>query len=106
MKGIQIAIAGAVGALLLAAPATWAQSLPVGVARSKNLVERTVTIDDQTYRVTGETRILDRNGAPLRLEEVVTEREMGDRVVVDQVTYAYDAQGNTLSLLENVVAPR
>jgi hypothetical protein len=109
MKATKTMIGAALAALWLQAmpaAAEPADSLPVGTARSKNLVERTVTIDDQTFRVTAKTRIEDRSGRPMRLEQVRTAQEEGELVELDAVTYAYDAAGDVLELLKARPAPR
>ena len=100
MKGIKIAFAAAIGAAFLAAPGAGAQDLPLGTANAKNVVEGTVTIDDQVYRVTSATRILGRDGRRMRLEQVTTEADFPDLVPLDQVTYAYAADGSTLAVLQ------
>jgi hypothetical protein len=99
MKTIRISSVVAALALALGATGAGAESLPVGVANSKNLVERTVTIDDQTYRVTDATRILNKNGRRMSLADVTTEADMGPLVPLDEVTYAYDPAGDVLVLL-------
>jgi hypothetical protein len=91
-------------ALALGVSTASAQELPVGLAVSKNLVERTITIDDQVYRVGSDTRLVDRNGKRIQLSQVVTEADLGGRVDLDQVTYAYDANGSALVLLQAVEA--
>jgi len=102
-------IGAALAALWLQAAPVAAEAeddLAVGTARSKNLVERTVTIDDQTFRVTDSTRIEDREGRPMRLEQVETAAEHGALLEIDRVTYAYDAAGDVLELLKARPAPR
>jgi hypothetical protein len=99
MKTIRMTSTMAVLALALGATGAGAEDLPVGVANSKNLVEHTVTIDDQTYRVTDATRIVGKDGRRMRLVDVTTEADLGPIVPLDQVTYAYDPAGDVLVLL-------
>lgn len=107
MKSFKTLILAALAAAVFAPGTARAESdLPVGVAQAKNLVERTVTIDDQTYRVTGATRITDLEGLPMPLERVETAADHGGLVRLDAVTYAYDARGGTLAVLKAVALPR
>jgi hypothetical protein len=97
-----------VGALALGAgPAAAEQGdLETGVARSKNLANRTITIEDETFRVTGATRILDARGHPVPLEAVTTVDDAGGLVGLDAVYYAYSARGAELELLRPARPPR
>jgi len=97
--------AALVGVAWNAGPAH-AQDLPVGILKSKNVVERTVVIDDQTFRVTDRTEILDLAGRPLRFEALATAAEQGPLVELDRVTYAYDANGDVLARLQAASVPR
>jgi len=97
--------AALLGLALHAQPAA-AQDLPLGVLKSKNVVERTVVIDDQTFRVTDRTEILDLAGRPMRFEALSTAAEQGPLVELDRVTYAYDANGDVLALLQAASVPR
>jgi hypothetical protein len=82
------------------------ENAPIGTVTAKNLVERTVTIDDQTYRVDGSTRILGKEGQPMTLEQVQTAAGHGALVRLDDVTYAYDARGGSLEEMRAVDVPR
>jgi len=93
------------GLALLALPAA-AEDLPVGIAQSKNLVQRSLTIDDQTFKVTEQTGIFDLAGRPMRLEQVETAADQGELVELDRVTYAYEAAGSVLVTLRAVPLPR
>jgi hypothetical protein len=100
-----ILVAAIVTLASLALPAA-AGDLPIGIADSKNLVQRTVTIDDQTFKVTDRTEIFDLSGLPLRFENVGTAADQGPIVELDRITYAYDAEGDVLVLLRAVPLPR
>ena len=108
MKRAKNLIAAALVAFSFQAGNVFAASedLPIGTVEAKNLVERTVTIDDQTYRVDGSTRILGKEGRPMTLEQVQTVAGQGKLVRLDDVTYAYDAQGSRLAELRAVDVPR
>jgi len=96
-----------VAALALGAgPAAAEEDLATGVARSKDLVARTVTLDDRTYRVTGSTRILGADGKPVPLEAVVTVDDAGALVALESVFYAYAVRGAELELLRPAQPPR
>lgn len=100
-------VALAIAGFALAAPPAGAEDdLPVAVVQSKNPVQRTVTIDDQTFDVTETTRILDLAGRPLRFEQVRTAEEEGALVRIDRVTYAYEARGRVLTVLRQAPVPR
>ena len=101
MKTLRITTWVLTAALALGVSTARAESPSVGMANAKNLVERTVTIDDQVYRVRANTRILDRAGRPMELSEVVTEADLGGRVDLDRVSYAYEANGGVLVLLQS-----
>ena len=106
MKRFKFVIAAGFAALALSASPAAAGDLPVGIAQSKNVVQHTVTIDDQTFKVTGQTEILDIAGRPMRLENVETAADQGPVVELDRVIYAYDASGDVLALLRAVPLPR
>lgn len=108
MKAMKTVIGAALAALWLQVGQAAAEEadLRVGTARAKNLVERTVTIDDQTFRVTEATRIQDRGGRPMRLEQVQTAADQGAVVDLDRVSYAYEVDGDVLALLKASPAPR
>ena len=55
MKRFKFVIAAGFAALALSASPAAAGDLPVGIAQSKNVVQHTVTIDDQTFKVTDRT---------------------------------------------------
>jgi len=90
---------------LLANPAR-AEDPPIGIAQSKNLVQRSLTIDDQTFEVTGQTALFDLAGRPMRLEQVETTADQGDFVELDRVSYAYEAAGSVLLTLRAAPLPR
>ena len=100
-------ILGAVtlGLSLLALPAA-AEDLPVGIVQSKNLVQRNLTIDDQVFKVTAQTKIYDVAGRPIRLEQVLTAEEQGALVEIDRVTYAYEAAGSVMVQMRAAAVPR
>jgi len=107
MKAFKTIFAVALAATWLPAAAARAnEDLPVGVLHAKNVVERTVTIDDQKFRVTDRTEIRDLAGRPLRLEQLETAADQGPLVELDRVTFAYDAHGDALALLKAVPVPR
>lgn len=106
MMRFKIALAAVAAAFCLQPGPAGAEDLPIGTAHAKNLVERTVTIDDQTYRVDGTTRILDVEGRPMALEQVKTADQFQGLVPLDDVTYAYDAHGSRLAELRAVELPR
>jgi len=99
MKRYKNWMAAAVAAWVLPALPAAAQDVNVGIARSKNLVQSTVTIDDQTFKVTDRTRILDRAGRPMAFEAVETQADLGPIGELDRVTYAYDAANDVLTVL-------
>ena len=107
MKLVTTCIATAFAVLALAGPAT-AQNPLVGIAHSKNLVERTLTIDHQTLRVTERTKIFDSAGRPMPLERVQTMADFSatDIVDADQVAYAYEAADSVLVMLRATTLPR
>jgi len=107
MKLFRITLATAVAAFALqVSPARASDDLPIGMAESKNRVQRTLTIDDQVYKVTAKTEIFDLTGQPLPFEQVETAADHDDGIDLDRVTYAYDAHGDVLVLLRAVRAPR
>ncbi len=105
-RSVRLALVAAAALWTLQGGSVAAEDLPIGVASSKNLVERTVVIDDQTFQVEGSTRIVDRQGLPMTFEQVKTEEDFGGLVPLDDVTYAYEANGRSLGLLKAVVSPR
>ncbi len=107
MKLFKITLAMGVAAFALqVSSARAAEDLPVGIVDSKNQVQRTVTIDDQAYKVTAQTQIFDLAGLPLPFEAVQTAADFGGVVEADRVTFAYDAHGDVLVLLRAVPVPR
>jgi hypothetical protein len=100
MKTFRISTWVMAAALALGVSTARAEDARLGMANAKNLVEHTVTIDDQVYRVGSNTRILNHAGRPMELSEVVTEADLGGRVELDRVTYAYEANGGVLVLLQ------
>jgi len=106
MNPLKTLLTTAIAALALAGPALAEEDLPIGTADSKNLVQRTVTIDDQSYQVTEQTAIFDLAGRAMPLERVATKADFADAVEADRVTYAYDAADRVLVTLRAVKAPR
>ena len=107
MKPFKIlTVAAAVAFALGASPAGAQGDLPIGTAEKKNLVQRTVTIDDQVFKVTAKTEIYDLTGLPIQLERVSTVEELSEPVDAGRVTYAYDAAGSTLLVLRAMPLPR
>ncbi len=94
-------------AVMMMGTVALAEDLPVDQIESKDMATQTVTIDNHQYEVTGETRILDLAGNPMTLAQVKTlaDNDMPP-VSMDECTFAYDAKGSVLDLLQQTVMPR
>lgn len=101
MKRFRIPLAVLAASWAFPVAAADLDELPIGVLSGKNVVERTVTIDDQTtYRVTETTKLRALDGSPITLEQL----RAASRNHLGMV--AYEDQGGALTLLQEVDPPR